>query len=106
MPDQLNPPVQLLPCCQKSMQDIRDRLQLGAILRGVAATSGLLNLLGSAPLDTFVSVTTTDWSMFAKAAKANVAKGYCKLIAFDEVQKHPGGSLNAFWERVYEALDE
>ena len=41
----------LHPCCQASLAEIKDALRRGGILQGLVATSGLLNLIGSAPLD-------------------------------------------------------
>jgi hypothetical protein len=99
-PALLNVPLQ--PCCQKALAEIKDTLRRGGAFRGLVATGGLWALVGSAPLDTLVSVTTTDWSLFAQATQGAdaVVKNACRNIAFDEYQKHPGGRLNQFWEAV------
>lgn len=97
----------LQPCCKTALADIKDTLQRGHVLQALVATSGLWELLGSPPLDTLVSVSTADWSLFAQAAKGAtlVARNECKQIAFDEFQNHPGGNLNQFWESMLESFE-
>jgi hypothetical protein len=105
-----NPPIgglRFQPCCQKSLADIKDAVRRGNALGALTATSGLWNLMGSAPLDTAVSVTTTDWSLFAQAAKAAPAltRKACFEIASEEVDKHPGGPLYLFWSTMAEDFE-
>jgi hypothetical protein len=99
--------LRLQPCCQKSLAGIKDAIRRGGALGAMTATSGLWNLIGSPPLDTAVSVATTDWSLFAQAAKAAPAltKNECYQIASDEFMKHPGGPLNQFWGAMADSFE-
>lgn len=71
------------------------------------ATSPLIVILGSGPIDATVSVASADWDLLSLAVKG--AQGlkvhYPKIIASEEVIRHPGGALQKFWRSVYNSFD-
>ena len=94
----------LQPCCIRALEDIRRKQDMGKLLQGVLAATPFALLLGSGPIETTFSVTTTDWNTWAQAVGAvpAIVKNRIQLIAGLEVLNHPGGPLNEFWRNIYD----
>ncbi len=98
--------LKLEPCCQDTLEQIRDKKEIGRALQAMLGASPFLLVFASEPLDAAVTVLPTDWDMLGKAMKSvpAIVRNRCRLLAGIEILRHKGGDLNRFWRAMYDRL--
>ena len=91
--------LKLIPCCQKALRDISDKLKSGVQLRAVLTAGPFLTMFGANPIVILYTILSTDWDKLADATKSvsPIVKNRCYTIAQLHALDHPGGDLNRFW---------
>lgn len=97
---------QLKACCLSALQEIRDVEGITAVGARLLATSPLIAIVGSGPIDATMSVSSTDWDLLTLAVEAvpKMRDGAARRIALSEVLRHKGGPLNKFWKSMFHAF--
>ena len=95
----------LQPCCKRSLKQIRDKKEIARVLSAALAASPFVLLMSGSPPSGLITVSSTDWSLLARAIKGipAIAKERCQTIAGFEAIKHPGGPLHMFWQGLYDS---
>jgi hypothetical protein len=101
--------VQLQPCCIRTIERIRSRVELSQALRYGAPASIFAQMFIGLPksdIATLYSVSTTDWKLLAEViiSIGTITKRAILNDAALEMVNHPTGQLGDFWMGVYEAF--
>lgn len=99
--------VSLEPCCLEALEDIREKRGVGRLLEKLLATSPLLVILGSGPIDATQSIVGTDWQMLEKSVHSVpvIVRNRCKTIAeLHWLQHRKDRELAGFWKAMTETF--
>ena len=97
--------IKLQPCCKRSLEEIRRKIQLGKVLQVTLGSAPLLQVLANdKAMDSIHAVYSTDWNLLAEAVKSVdiIVKSSIQRICADEcLYNHTGGQLHEFWKAMY-----
>jgi len=98
--------IKFKPCCERALRDIKDVQELGRVLSGLVAASPFLIVFGSNPVDTAVSLKSTDWDIWQQAVSSvpTIIRYKCQQLSAFELLNHSGGDLGKFWRELYDSF--
>lgn len=103
--------VKLKRCCYNALDEINKKMKWADALKAIVVTSPFITMFGGSPIEIGYTVVSTDWNTLTKAAMSanRIAAHTCKIIAFDEIRRHAGGSpneskLNDYWKHIYDII--
>ncbi|MEQ8768501.1 MAG: hypothetical protein RL885_31640 [Planctomycetota bacterium] len=98
--------MKLEKCCLETLEQIRDKHQVGKYLQGLLTSSPFLLIFASHPIDAALTVTTTDFDLLGRSILSvpNIVRNRCQYLCGVELMRHKGGDLYRFWREMYNAF--
>jgi len=109
-PNQIVVTIKLQPCCQKTLGEIKDVLELGKILHAVVAIAPFALLFGvklKPSPNSMVSFANRDWDLWEKSMSSatkitrNTCKKLCELHLLDHRKDR---SERIFWSKMADSF--
>ena len=90
-------------CCQATMKQIDEKVQLGNLLHMALGSGAWFGLTFSDPIEYIYNFDRETCDLFAKSMLGvpQIVKARCLSLIAMECLDHPGGDLQAFWQEMH-----